>query len=313
MPDPDLPLPANPQPEASQQEIAAASVEGIEKHTQRLNAREIFEAACDTAREELHRPALGLTFSAIAGGIIIGISALAVALIHAVWGTVHGAGLIAAMVYPFGFIAVIIGRAQFFTENTLYPVILVLSERNQLRRALWFGALILGANLLGTLIFAWLAVGSQALHPPMIAALAALGRNAANYPDGHIFWSAVIAGWLMALVAWMVTASRWTTGQIMVTWMLTFVIALGGFDHCVATSAEILSAVLAGVVSPGGYFRWLWAAVLGNTAGGVVLVSLLNYGQVKAGQVKADPAGPVAPPSRSAARPREPQNKAPGN
>lgn len=286
---PDLPLPENPEsppPQgevASAGEIAAASAEQIEKHTQRLTAREIFEAACDTARDELHRPPLGLAFSAIAGGITIGISALAMTLVHAVWGSGHGAGLIAAMVYPIGFIAVIIGRAQFFTENTLYPVVLTLSERTQFRRVLWFGALILGGNLLGALIFAWLVVRSGALRPDAIAALALLGQHAADFPDAHIFWSAVIAGWLMALVAWMVTASRWTTGQIVVTWLLTFIIALGGFDHCVASSAEILSSVLAGAVPPSGYFHWLWAAVLGNIGGGVVIVSLLNYGQVKAG------------------------------
>ncbi|MGA7521172.1 MAG: hypothetical protein WBW84_01735 [Acidobacteriaceae bacterium] len=33
--------------------------------------------------------------------------------------------------------------------------------------------------------------------------------------------------------------------------------------------------------SVGHYFRWLLAATLGNICGGVVLVTLLEYGQVK--------------------------------
>lgn len=299
---PELPLPENPEPTPPPEEIIAASAaEGLEKSTQRLNASEIFEAVCDTARDELHRPVLGLAFSAAAGGITIGISALAMALIEAVWGTGRAANLLGAMVYPIGFIAVIIGRAQFFTENTLYPVVLVLSERRQIKRALWFGLLILGGNLLGALAFAWLAMRSHALQPATAGALAAIGLRAAAFSDRHVFWSAVIAGWLMALVAWMVSASRWTTGQIMVTWILVFVIALGHFDHCVATSAEILAAVMAHGLPLGRYFHWLWAAVLGNVAGGVVIVSLLNYGQVKAGTPAGIPPGAPAPGSPPAA------------
>ena len=35
------------------------------------------------------------------------------------------------MFYPIGFIVVILGRAQLFTENTLYPVALVLAEKKR--------------------------------------------------------------------------------------------------------------------------------------------------------------------------------------
>ena len=64
---------------------------------------------------------------------------------------------IAKMFYPLGFIVVILGRAQLFTENTLYPVALVLAEKkhfwNTMR--LWFT--VLPANVLGALAFAALA------------------------------------------------------------------------------------------------------------------------------------------------------------
>ena len=71
------------------------------------------------------------------------------------------------------------------------------------------------------------------------------------------------------------------------TWAMTFVLGLGGFAHCVASSGEILSAVLGRDVSAGGYCSWLVAATLGNIAGGVVMVSLLNYGQVRLGTPSA--------------------------
>ncbi len=93
-----------------------------------------------------------------------------------------------------------------------------------------------------------------------------------------------MGGWLLALVAWLVTASHWTTGQVVMTWAMTFVMGLGRFAHCVANSGEILSAVLLGKVGMNDYSSWLAAATLGNIAGGVVMVSLLNYGQVKLGE-----------------------------
>ena len=79
----------------------------------------------------------------------------------------------------------------------------------------------------------------------------------------------------------MVTASHWTIGQVVMIWLLTFVVGVGGFAHCIVTSCEILSAAFGGPVSAGAYLHWLLAATLGNIAGGVGIVSLLNYGQVR--------------------------------
>jgi hypothetical protein len=61
---------------------------------------------------------------------------------------------------------------------------------------------------------------------------------------------------------------------------LTFVVGAAHLAHSIAGSAEILAAVLAGKVTVGTYFYWLTAAVLGHAVGGVVMVALLNYGQV---------------------------------
>ena len=94
----------------------------------------------------------------------------------------------------------------------------------------------------------------------------------------------MIGGWLIALVAWMVTASHWTIGQIAVIWLLTFVVGLGRFAHCVASTGEIMSAVFAGAVPFSRYVQWLAVATAGNICGGVTIVTLLNFGQVKAGE-----------------------------
>ncbi len=175
----------------------------------------------------------------------------------------------------------IIGRAQLFTENTLYPVILVLDERRYLLETLRLWGVVFASNIVGAMLFALLAIKSGALLPGIASQLVDLGMEALQGSGAHIFWSGVIGGWLIALVAWVVTASQWTIGQMAMVWVLTFVVGVGKFSHCVVTSGEIISAVLAGSATAGEYLRWLLLATSGNVLGGVVIVSVLNYGQVR--------------------------------
>ena len=130
------------------------------------------------------------------------------------------------LLYPIGFIAVIIGRAQLFTENTLYPVILVLDERKHVLRTLRLWGIVFAANVMGALLFALLAVKSAALRPGILAHLIDLGKEASFGTGAHFFWSGVIGGWLIALVAWTVTASHWTIGPMAIIYLLTLVVGI---------------------------------------------------------------------------------------
>jgi formate/nitrite transporter FocA (FNT family) len=246
-----------------------------------MTADEIFKAAVENARSELRRSSRTLAFSGVAGGLTLGLSGLAVSAIQSIIGTSPWAQLVSYFIYPVGFIAVIIGRAQLFTENTLYPVVLVLDEHRYFRDTLRLWGVVFSANILGAFFFAVLATKSEAIRPEIIFHLVNLGRNSADGTMGSFFWSGIIGGWLIALVAWVVTASHWTIGQLAMVWLLTFVVGIGRFSHCIVTSGEILSAVLNGAVPALAYLRWLLPATLGNIVGGVVMVSLLNYGQVK--------------------------------
>jgi formate/nitrite transporter FocA (FNT family) len=253
--------------------------------TRRLTANEIFDAAVESAREELKRSTRTLAFSGLAGGLTMGLTGLSVAATRAILGSGSWEELASYLVYPMGFIAVIIGRSQLFTENTLYPVVLLLDERKQfarrLRDTLRLWAVAFSANIVGALCFATLAVKSSALSPEIYSQLVKLGAESVTGTASHFFWSGVIGGWLIALVAWMVTASQWTIGQVAMIWLLTFVVGIGKFSHCIATSGEILATVLAGSTTATSYVHWLLAATSGNIMGGVIMVSMLNYGQVR--------------------------------
>lgn len=258
--------------------------EDLPLETKRLTAPQIFQAAKKNARDELARSVRTLAFSGLAGGVSMGLTGLGVASMRAILGGGTWEELVSFLVYPIGFIVVIIGRAQLFTENTLYPVVLVLDEPRKIRvntiNMLRLWGVVFIANVCGAFLFALLAIRSQALSSDISSELVKLGTLAVGHSAAHVFWSGVIGGWLIALVAWMVTASQWTIGQVVMIWLLAFVVGIGKLAHCIATSGEILSAVVAGSSSAGSYLHWLLFATLGNIAGGVIIVSLLNYGQV---------------------------------
>jgi formate/nitrite transporter FocA (FNT family) len=252
--------------------------------TERLTADEIYQQVTSSASRELDRSVRALAFSGVAGGITMGLTGLGVAAVKAVLPGSPFSELVPYFFYPVGFIAVIIGRAQLFTENTLYPVVLVLAKPRFLDDMLRLWGTVLLANIAGALLFAALAIKTGALRPDVAEELVRLGQGSVGHSGAALFWSGVIGGWIIALVAWLVSASQWTIGQVTLIWLLTFIVGVGHFAHCIAGSGEILSAVLANRVSTMSYLHWITFAPLGNICGGVTLVSLLNWGQVSADQ-----------------------------
>ncbi len=248
----------------------------------RLTAAQIFAVAYATGEDELKRSAAGLTLSGLAAGLGMGLTGLGAATILAAVGPeAPGAHLVAALLYPIGFIVVVMGRAQLFTENTLFPVVVVLATKRHVLYTLRLWAIVFVANVVGALLFAVLIMKTPALSSELRDALVILGETTVGTGDfGQIFFSGVIGGWIIALMAWLVSAARSSMGQIMIVYLTTFVVGAAGLAHCIAGSGEALSAVLDGRITIGQYGVWLAAAALGNIIGGVLIVSLLNYGQV---------------------------------
>jgi formate/nitrite transporter FocA (FNT family) len=269
---------ANPEaPIASEPE--AEPEESQQKDLSRPSAEDIYKQVAKNAQEELKRSSLSLAISGLTGGIFMGLSALGVGVILAHLGEGQGAFVLSRMLYPLGFIVVILGRSQLFTENTLYPVALVLTEPQQIWNTMRLWATVLPANVVGAFVFAMLAGLTHAIPADVVQAIAGLGIDAVQHPATTIFWSGVVGGWIIATAAWLVSGSHSITGSVMVIWMLTFVVGLGNFAHCIATSGEILTAVLTHQLPWSAYPRWFGPAVAGNICGGVIMVTLLEYGQ----------------------------------
>jgi len=251
-----------------------------QKNLDRPSAEDIYQQVATNARQELKRTTTALGLSGFGGGAFMGLSALGAATAIALLGTSNVARIVSAMFYPLGFIVVIIGRSQLFSENTLYPVALVLAERKEFWNTMRLWAVVLPSNVAGAFAFAMLEAQTSAIAPATVTAMGQLGLDAIAHPASTVFWSGVIGGWIIALTAWLVSGSHSVTGSVMVIWMLTFMVGLGNFAHCIATSCEVLVAVLAHRAPWSAYLVWFFPAVLGNICAGVGLVTILEYGQV---------------------------------
>jgi len=242
------------------------------------SAGEILETVLQDGREELDRASLGLTFSGFAAGLNISFGMVALAIVGSLTG---GVGLAAYFAYPLGFLIVILGRAQLFTENTVTPVTVVLTGERSLGNMLRFWGVVFISNMLGTAVFAAVLVYGQVLESGPFEVLLSYAQEKLDYGWWTTFLKAIFGGWVVALVAWLVAASQDTISQAFFVYVLSFLIPAAGLVHCVAGAAEGMALVFAGQVP---FFEYLLTflvpTTLGNIVGGVVLVTLLNYGQV---------------------------------
>jgi formate/nitrite transporter FocA (FNT family) len=252
----------------------------------RLSAQEIHTNVLEQAKEEMRRPAWDLMWSAVAAGLTIGWSFVGGAYAATLVAPEYRQAVFAA-VYPLGFILVIIGRSQLFTENTLEPVIPVLARpsRDTLGKMLRLWAIVLAGNMAGAAMFGLLFAKTPVVPEPVRESMLRLAGGLFVGSFGAQFYHAIFAGWLIALTAWLVSATSHTGAQIFLIWLTTSPIAALDFRHSIAGAVEVFFVAASGSATwasaLGGF---VLPAVLGNIAGGVIFVAMLNHGQVSTGR-----------------------------
>jgi len=248
----------------------------------------VHEAIRKDGEEELRRPASALAWSGLAAGLSMGFSFLGQALFRTYLPDAKWRPLIASLGYPLGFLIVIIGRQQLFTENTLTAIIPLLARRNltTLASVLRLWTVVLVANLIGAHLFAWVIAYTPVLGPEFQTSLRQIAEKAAAVSFGVAVLRGIFAGWLIAMVVWMLAATD--SAHVPIIVILTYIVGLANLTHIVAGSVEVLFLVMAGAKSWWSFAcGYMIPALIGNIIGGVSLVSALNHAQVIAGAQRA--------------------------
>lgn len=254
--------------------------------------RTILQQEITLAAEEIRRPISGLAVSGLIAGFALGTSLLAIAALSPPPATDSTPlqTLLLASAYSVGFILVIIGRTDLFTEYTTLAILPVLTGVARVRQLARLWAAVYIANICGALLFAvMLASLLPALHVAESGVLIGIAERLLAANRGHMLLSASLAGWLMGLVSWLVAASRSTTSQIICIWLVTMIIGIGHLHHSILGCVEVMSGVILSptiAVSDLGSFL-LWTT-LGNAIGGGVFAVLIRVGMTVGDDAAAD-------------------------
>lgn len=270
-----------PEDSPSEETRSRESVRDAKKSYATILDQEISEGL-----EELERPPSSLLLSGLSAGLDIGFSALLVFLVVTLAeGQVADPlfEILRANAYTVGFIFVIFGRSELFTEHTTLACLPVLDGRASLLQLGRLWGLVYVSNLVGATLFSGLLVvigpAMEIIEP---AAFELVAAELTGYPAWVVLLSAILAGWLMGLVSWLVTAGRDTISQIFFVWLVTGSIGIAKLHHCIVGTVEVLPAVLAGSsVGMADFVSFLVLATLGNVVGGVIFVALIKYGHAQ--------------------------------
>ncbi len=246
--------------------------------------RVVYKAILKEGEEELARPSAALFWSGLAAGLSMGFSMIAEGLLTAYLPEAKWRPLVAKLGYSVGFLIVVLGRQQLFTENTLTPILPLLQRKAHatLANVLRLWAVVLVANLLGTLLVAFVAARTEAFDYEVRVAFAEMGHKALEHGFLTTMLRGVFAGWLIALMVWLLPFAE--TARVWVIILITYVVGVGHFSHIIAGAVEVFTLAAGNHTTwPHVFAAYIAPTLIGNILGGVTLVAMLNHAQVVAG------------------------------
>jgi len=241
----------------------------------------IHEIVRAEGEKELERSLNGLVWSSLAAGLSIGFSFIAQSYLEAGLPDAPWRRLVSAFGYTLGFLIVVLGRQQSFTETTLTALIPTLTRRDMasLRSTLRVWGVVLAVNMVGTWLFAAIAAIPGVFSPAANAAMATIAGKLLALPFWECAVRACFSGWLIGLMVWLLPASG--SARPLVIVMLTYVVAMCEFPHIVAGSVEAAYAVFAGHAHAVAYLtHFFLPTLLGNVFGGTALAAVFNHAPV---------------------------------
>jgi formate/nitrite transporter FocA (FNT family) len=245
---------------------------------------DILDEQISTATYEYKRSNKRLFVSSLSAGLEIGFSIFLMGILFTLFHAKVSSEILHVLVsiaYPLGFIFVIIGRSELFTEHTTLAILPVLNKTRSVRSLFTLWGIILIGNLIGGYIIGAILV----YFAPEIGiisneAFIHLAHKVLDIPLHMILISAIIAGWLMGLLSWLVASSQETISRVFMIILVTATIGIGGLHHSIVGSIEVFTGLLIDpTISITDYLSFEIISVLGNALGGVFFVGVLKYGQ----------------------------------
>jgi formate/nitrite transporter FocA (FNT family) len=265
---------------------------GGEATRDRFSASEVFQRIVASAEEEVESSHVELVASGIAAGFAITITFLGYTVVSTLVGDSSGlATLVSPLLYPVGFIIIVLGHYQLYTENTLPPVTLVLTRLASLPSLLRVWGLVILGNFVGVGIGAFVLANTAIFSPAEAAMAETFATEALHASWWSVFFKGLFAGWLVAGLVWLDHASRDTTARLLLTYVVIYMIPTADLFHIITSMGDAMYVVFhSGAAIWPLAWEFLLPVFLGNTVGGAVLVALLNYAHTDVHVAFEDPA-----------------------
>lgn len=240
----------------------------------------IYEAIREEGEDELKRSTASLAWSALAAGLSMTLSLVAMGAFAAHVPDTPWRPLIVDLGYPLGYLIVILGRQQLFTENTLTPLLPILSRPtpDRIARVAMLWAIVLVFNVIGALGGAAFLAFSHPMNPLAEGPMVQFGVALMQHDVLTRFAQAIFAGWLIALMVWLLPLAE-TAGPFVIV-AITYFVGIGEFAHIVAGSVEVFYAAWSGALPWSSYPAFFIPTLLGNVLGGVAFVTLIGFAQI---------------------------------
>ena len=237
--------------------------------------------------QELERSIAALFWSALAAGLTMGLSLMAMGLLNSRLPSGEAFKVIASFGYCAGFLAVILSRQQLFTENTLTAVLPIMSKPtlSNFGRLLRLWAVVLVGNLMGTLLVAYVMLHLPIFDTQTDKAFLEIGHKVMENDVSQMFSKGIISGWMIATMVWMIPSME--SAKMWIIILITYLMALGDFTHIVVGTAEVSYLVFAGEL-PWKDFWLVFAGptLAGNIIGGSFIFALISHAQIRSDNKK---------------------------
>ncbi|WP_277963717.1 formate/nitrite transporter family protein [Pseudomonas sp. RIT-To-2] len=231
---------------------------------------------------ELERNVAALWWSALAAGLTMGLSLMAMGLFNSRLPDTEASKVIASLGYSAGFLAVILARQQLFTENTLTAVLPLMSHPTLANagRLLRLWAVVLAGNLVGVLLVSYVMLHLPIFDPKTDAAFLEIGRKVMENDASQMFAKGIVSGWMIATMVWMIPSQE--NAKMWIIILITYLMALGDFTHIVVGSAEVSYLVWAGELGWKDFLvTFAGPTLAGNIIGGSFIFALISHAQIR--------------------------------